>query len=218
MSRSYLDLKSEILTLSKGNATLVAITKNRTLKDVKALYDLGCRDFGENRVQEAIEKIEAMPSDIRWHLTGPLQSNKINKVIGRFFLIHSVDSVAIAEKISEKSLSHNLRTSILLQINISLEKTKHGFTENQCLEFFTYLQSLKGISICGLMTMAPHEADEKEVLHIFRRLKELREKIRSLTGHSNLLPHLSMGMSRDYKIALEEGSTLVRLGSALFLT
>lgn len=190
------------------NVTLVAVTKGQTLEAVLELYEAGCRNFAENRLAEAFSKMESAPSDINWHFIGSLQKNKVAKIINHFCLIHGVDSYDLASKISKCSEEQNVVTSILLQVNVSGEVSKHGFTKEALLENFDKLQALPALKIDGLMTMAPL-TDEIEVIHdCFRILRELKEKLH--------LQHLSMGMSHDYQIAVNDGATLLRIGSALF--
>jgi len=188
--------------------TLIAVSKERSLDDVKALYDVGCLNFGENRIPDALLKIENSAQEINWHFIGSLQKNKVRKVIENFVLIHSVDSVDLAIKISECSVELNKVTRLLLQVNTSLEKTKHGFTEEALVASFEKLTSLPSIKIEGLMTMAPLTDDKQIIRDCFSRLRKLKVKLN--------LKELSMGMSQDYEIAIEEGATILRIGSKLF--
>ena len=201
---NYKHLSEEI----PKNVTLVAVTKGQTLEALLELYEAGCRDFAENRLSEAFSKMDNAPSDINWHFIGSLQKNKVAKVINRFCLIHGVDSYDLASKISKCSEEQNVVTSILLQVNVSGESSKHGFTKEALLESFDKLQALPALKIDGLMTMAPLTDDKKVIHACFRNLKELKEKLH--------LHHLSMGMSHDYQIAILDGATFVRIGSLLF--
>lgn len=186
------------------NVKLVAVTKNVPVEDISLVYELGCRDFGENRVQDALPKIEELPPDIRWHFIGTLQKNKVKKVVGNFALIHSVDSVELAQEISKQGID----TAILLQVNTSGEASKKGFTADEFRRDLAMIQKMPYIQVKGLMTMAPLTEDVDQIRMCFRRLRELRDE----SG----LKELSMGMSHDYKIAIEEGATIVRVGSAIF--
>ncbi len=197
---SYQDV---ILHIPK-NVKLVAVTKNVPVEDISLVYELGCRDFGENRVQDALPKIEELPPDIRWHFIGTLQKNKVKKVVGNFALIHSVDSVELAQEISKQGID----TSILLQVNTSGEESKQGFTEDEFRRDLAMIQKMPYIQVKGLMTMAPLTEDVDQIRMCFRRLRELRDELG--------LKELSMGMSHDYKIAIDEGATIVRIGSAIF--
>lgn len=185
---------------------LIAVSKNHPWTVVKELYDAGCHVFGENRVQEALPKIQEAPKDIQWHLIGTLQRKKVPKIIGLFSLIHSVDSFDLAEKISE--VSKERATNILLQVNVTGEESKQGFTPNNVLSEFKRLQSLPHLNIQGLMTMAPLEASSEECFECFSKLRELRDELS--------LKELSMGMSNDWKEAVRAGATMLRIGSALF--
>ena len=187
---------------------IVVISKGRTVAEIQEVYDAGCRDFGESRVAEALEKMEKLPKDIRWHFVGKLQRNKVNKIIGRFALIQSVDTKELAEKISEKSIEARIKSAILLEVNVSGETSKSGFSVAELRKEYPYLQSLQGIEIQGLMTMAPLTDDQNLIRACFSALRHLKEELQ--------LPFLSMGMSQDYLIAIEEGATHLRIGSAIF--
>lgn len=193
--------------------TLVAVSKGQTIDNIRVLYDLGVRDFAENRVVEALEKIQALPSDIRWHFVGKLQKNKISKVLGHFALIHSVDTRELAEKISQASLNAHLRTSVLIQANTSGESTKGGLKSQEWESCYPDLLSYEGIKVDGLMTMAPLGGDETLVRSCFSELRHLAQRLEKMGG---TLASLSMGMSQDFSIAIQEGATFVRIGSALF--
>jgi len=193
---------------SPDEITLVAVSKGRSVEQIRLLYDQGVRDFGENRVQELLPKVEALPSDIRWHFVGRLQRNKAAKVVGPTALIHSVDTFELAQKLSDVSEQRMLRTRVLLEVNASGEKTKAGLHPEQWEALYPNLAQLPGIQIEGVMTMAPHSDDEALVRSCFARTRLLAETL--------ALPTLSMGMSSDYVWAIEEGATLVRIGSLLF--
>lgn len=194
--------------------TVIAVSKYHPIEALLQVYASGCRDFGESRIQEVLPKIESAPEDIKWHLIGSLQKNKVNKVIGKFNLIHSVDSFELAQKISEASALANQTTSILLQVNTSNEASKHGFTPGEVRSSFDKLQSLPNLKIEGLMTMAPLTQDETLVRHTFLALRLLKEELSP--KDKTAFKHLSMGMSHDYAIAIEEGATLLRIGSKIF--
>lgn len=202
---NYTLLKKE---MDEQGVTLIAVSKKRSIREILSLYALGCRDFGESRLQEALFKKPELPQDIRWHFIGPLQKNKVSKVVENFSLIHSVDSLALAQYIQQKSEERGVISSILLQVNISGETSKQGFTPDGCRRAYATLQNLSSLNIQGLMTLAPLTKDHSIIKKTFSGLRQLRDELK--------LFHLSMGMSQDYKIALEEGATLVRLGSLLF--
>lgn len=183
-------------------AKLVIVSKTHPWSECVPFYERGARNFGENRLQDALPKIEEAPKDIDWHFIGVLQKNKVAKVVSNFALIQSVDSFELAEKISKSSQTP---TRILLQINI---QHQHGFRPDDLRDQFLRLQTLPNLSIEGLMTMAPH-IDDKKILHsVFKEARLLKEELK--------LKELSMGMSNDWQIALEEGATILRVGSLFF--
>lgn len=188
--------------------SIVAVSKGHPWEHAQLAYDQGCRYFAENRIQEALPKISEAPKDIHWHLIGSLQKNKVAKAIENFELIHSVDSLSLAEEISRQSLQKNTTTRILIQVNTSGEPTKHGLSETDLLSSFPQFQALPGISIAGLMTIGPLSDNEKNVRQCFARLRILRDRLG--------IKELSMGMSQDYPWAIAEGATLLRLGRAIF--
>lgn len=185
---------------------LVVASKYFTVEQIFNLYEQGQRDFGENKVQDALQKMEKLPKDIRWHFIGHLQKNKVNKIIDCFELIHSIDSFELAEKIAQKSSS---KQKILLQVNTSGEESKTGFDPHLFYKEFEQIQKLSSIEVVGLMTMAPDSDDETLIRETFSKLRQIREKLNQ--------PHwlLSMGMSQDYPIAILEGANLLRLGRIL---
>jgi PLP dependent protein len=193
---------------------LVAVSKGRSLEEIREGYSLGMRDFAENRVEEALDKMDHLPSDIRWHFIGKLQRNKVAKVIGRFVLIHSVDSVELAEKISRTSEQGGLKTPILLEANTSGELTKSGLSAAEWATHFPHLLNLGGVEIEGLMTMAPLTEDEGIIRRCFSELRLLQQRLYEMGGTPATL---SMGMTNDFALAIQEGATLVRIGTALFV-
>ncbi len=199
------------LMIAFDGVIVIAVSKRRTVEEIQKLYDEGYRHFGENRLDEALEKQPQLPSDIQWHFIGSLQRKKVAKTIGHFALIHSVDSLELAQKISSSSTD---QTRILLQVNTSGEASKHGFTPDALKTAFTQIVSLPHLQVDGLMTMAPRTDDTQSIRTCFHTLRLLRDDLQQLSGEP--LPHLSMGMTNDYPIAVEEGATLLRLGSALF--
>lgn len=195
--------------------TLVAVSKGHPQDLIDSAYKDGCREFGESRIQEALKKIAACPHDIQWHFIGTLQMNKVAKTIGRFVMIHSVDSLELAKKISQASLEKGTKTSVLLQLNTSGEKTKHGLKGSEWLSHLDELLALQGISIDGLMTIAPLVDDDEIIRSCFAELRKWRTTYQQQSS-DQLFHHLSMGMSHDYKIAIEEGATILRIGTAIF--
>lgn len=216
----YSEICKEIMDTARkcgrdlGEITLVAVTKQVDWQAALSLYQLGQRDFGESRIPEALMKKNSLPNDCRWHFIGKLQSNKVRKAVGAFSLIHSIDSYSLAETVSQVSRELGCTTSILLQANTSGEASKQGLSPKEWQKCFQEVLTLPGIAVQGLMTMAPLDADEEEIRASFRKLRQLRDEMNGTYAAG--LRHLSMGMSRDFKIAIEEGATLLRIGSALY--
>jgi len=221
MKDDYSVVKEVIASVAKmtgrsaNDITLVAVTKGISWNQCSWLYDLGQRHFGENRIAEASAKMDAAPNDCLWHFIGTLQSNKVRKIIGKFSLIHSVDSFELAEKISQCSLEQNIITKILLQANTSGEASKHGLSPEKWKRSYEKLLSLNGLIIQGLMTMAPATNDENAIHQCFASLRHLRDDLQTYTSKNAPMSDLSMGMSNDFKIAIAEGATIVRIGSAI---
>ena len=195
---------------------LIAISKYASQAAVLAAYGAGQREFGESRIQSALPRIDALPADVVWHLVGHLQANKVNKAIGRFDLIHSVDSLELARRLSEKSIERDLRTAILLQVNCSGEESKTGLAPGEVAAFADAARGLQGVVLRGLMTMGPLDGGEAGARSSFRRLADLFGELRALDRPELPLDTLSMGMSSDFEVAVEEGATLLRVGGALF--
>lgn len=204
---------------SPESVCLVAVSKHATLAQMQEAYALGIRDFGENKVQDALSKLPQLAHlDARWHFIGHLQTNKVKRVVGSFALIHSVDSWRLAEAISREAASRGLVQQILIQVNASGEPSKFGMAPEEALqEIGRIAQDLPGVEVRGLMTMAPHEDSPEAARPVFRRLRELRDACREFPKSSRI-EHLSMGMTQDFTVAIEEGATLIRVGSGLFLT
>lgn len=207
----------EIVSWLNGKAKLVAVSKTKPNEDIQALYDLGQRDFGENYVQELVDKEATLPKDIHWHFIGHLQSNKVKYIAPFVHLIHGVDSFSLLKEINKQGAKNNRVIDCLLQIYIAQEETKFGLDEKELQELLASneLQELKNIRIVGLMGMASFSTDEALIRKEFQTLKQQFNTTKSLIHHSSF-EIISCGMSGDYKIAIEEGSTLVRIGSLLF--
>jgi pyridoxal phosphate enzyme (YggS family) len=204
-----------ILKELNNKATLVAVSKTKPVEDIQALYHSGQRDFGENYVQELVDKYEQLPEDIRWHFIGHLQSNKVKFIAPFVYLIHGVDSINLLKEINKQAAKNNRVINCLLQVYIAKEETKFGFDEHE-LKQLNGLPELKNISIVGLMGMASFSNDMNLVRSEFKNLKSIFDSNAKLSTTNYHLSTLSMGMSNDYKIALEEGSNMVRIGSLLF--
>jgi PLP dependent protein len=219
---NYLNICDEIRETAQAcnrnlnEMTLVAVTKYVAWAEIQKLYDQGQRVFGENRIEDAIPKQVQATKDCVWHFIGNLQLNKVRKAVGKFALIHSVDSVRLAQKISNVSQELGLVTPILLQANTSGETSKHGLNAEEWKTCFDNLLMLPGIEMQGLMTMAPLTDDERIIQTCFANLRILRDELKIRAGNTCDFRHLSMGMSHDFKSAIKEGATLLRIGSALY--
>ena len=203
----------KIITQLNGKAILVAVSKTKPVEDIKALYDLGHRDFGENYVQELTEKFELLPKDIIWHFIGHLQSNKVKYIAPFVHLIHGIDSEKLLKEINKEGAKNNRVIDCLLQVHIAAEETKFGFDEAELHEVITRITNEKhefnNVRIIGLMGMASFTEDNDLIKNEFKKLKKIFDANAQLST-------LSMGMSADYAFALEAGSNMIRIGSLLF--
>ncbi len=200
----------------RSEVTLIAVSKTKPVPMLEEAYACGIRDFGENKVQEMMDKYDVMPSDIRWHMIGHLQRNKVKYLIGKTALIHSVDSIRLASQISEQSVKQNVTTDILIEVNIAGEETKFGTSREEAAALVEEAAKLPNIRICGLMTIAPYVDDPEENRAYFRQIKELSVDIDSKKLDNVHMWILSMGMTGDYEVAIEEGATMVRVGTGIF--
>ena len=201
------------------NIKLIAVSKTKPVETLMEAYNSGQKIFGENKVQELVSKFEQMPKDIEWHMIGHLQSNKVKFIAPFASLIHSVDSLKLLQEINKQALKNSRIQNVLLQVFIADEKTKFGLSEEECFSLFENKETakLKNIRIEGLMGMATNSDDEKKVRKEFKGLKKMFDTIAKKYASDNIeMKTLSMGMSSDYKIAVEEGSNMVRLGSVIF--
>ena len=201
--------------LFNKNFTCVAVSKTKPVAEIEKIYNLGHKEFGENKVQELLEKYDKLPKDIKWHMIGHLQTNKIKKVIPIISLIHSVDSLKLLKKINNEAIKINKVISCLLQINISNENNKYGFSIDQIREIFNneILKDFKFIRIKGLMGMASFTENKNQIRIEFNNLKKIFDELKIKYPELKII---SMGMSGDYKIAIEEGSNMIRIGSKIF--
>lgn len=201
---------------SSGEVTLVAVSKTVRVELVKIAYNLGITDFGENRVQEALPKIaEFHPQGMRWHMIGHVQSNKAGKVAGAFDSVHSVDRLHLAQALNRYAGEQGKRLPVLLQVNVSGEKSKEGISLDDAPILARHIAELPAIEVQGLMTIAPLVENPEEARPVFRSLRTLREQLQDELPQCSW-GHLSMGMSDDYRVAIEEGATIVRIGRAIF--
>ena len=199
-----------------GEVTLVAVSKTKPVSMLQEAYDAGARVFGENKVQEIMDKYDQLPSDIQWHMIGHLQRNKVKYIAGKVALIHSVDSLRLAKTISEEAVKHNCEIPILIEVNVAGEESKFGVSVEETLPLIEEIAKLPAIYVEGLMTIAPYVEDPEENRPVFRKLKELSVDIAAKNINNVRMAILSMGMTGDYEVAVEEGATLVRVGTGIF--
>ena len=214
-------IKKNIIDFKKNidNSTiLVAVSKTKPIADIKEAYDAGHRAFGENKVQEMVNKYEVLPKDIEWHMIGHMQSNKIKYMASFVHLIHGVDSIKTLKEINKQAKKHDRIISCLLQVKIAKEETKFGlsFEETESLIHSDVIDTLQNVKISGLMGMASFTSNEKQIKDEFASLRSLFDKLKKIEKKNIKLEILSMGMTGDYKIALENGSNMIRVGSAIF--
>lgn len=196
--------------------TLIAVSKTKPAEMVKEIYDAGIREFGENKVQEITTKSAILPNDINWHMIGHLQRNKVKQVIDKVSLIHSVDSMRLAEMISSEAVKKNITVSILLEVNIANEETKFGFKKDEVIQLFPEIAALPNIFVRGLMTSAPIVDNPEDNRQYFRELHQLCVDLKAKNIDNTSMDYLSMGMTNDFEVAVEEGATHVRVGTAIF--
>lgn len=200
----------------RKDVTLVAVSKTKPVEVLKEAYDLGVRVFGENKVQELLDKYEALPKDIEWHMIGHLQTNKVKYIIGKVAMIHSVDSLKLAQTIEKESAKNNCVTKILVEVNVAEEESKFGIYVDEVEEFMEKLAEFDHIQVCGLMTIAPFVDNSEENREIFKNLHKLSVDIMGKNIDNRNVDVLSMGMTNDYEVAIEEGATMIRVGTGIF--
>ncbi|PBJ16164.1 YggS family pyridoxal phosphate-dependent enzyme [Flavobacterium sp. ACN6] len=216
-----MSIQSNLNTIKESlpeHVTLVAVSKTKPVSDLLQAYEAGQRIFGENKIQEMTEKWEEMPKDIQWHMIGHVQSNKVKFMAPYVSLIHGVDSLKLLQEINKQALKHNRTIDCLLQIYIAEEESKFGLDENELNELLTSVQfkELKNIRILGLMGMATFTKNQNQIKKEFTRLKFIFDSIKELKTENCNLSTISMGMSGDYQLAIECGSTMIRIGSSIF--
>lgn len=200
------------------DVTLIAVSKTKPVPMLQEAYDAGARDLGENKVQEILEKEPQLPSDIRWHMIGHLQKNKVRQVIDKAVLIHSVDTVGLAEQIEKEAVKRDLDVSILLEVNVAGEESKFGFAPEEVEEAAREIAKYPHVHIQGLMTIAPFVENSEENRGVFKKLYELYVDMKRKNIDNVTMNVLSMGMTGDYQTAIEEGATMVRVGTGIFGT
>ena len=199
-----------------GEVTLISVSKTKPVSMLQEAYDAGSRDFGENKVQEIMDKYPQLPSDIRWHMIGHLQRNKVKYIVDKVALIHSVDSLRLAETIENEAAKHNVTVPILIEVNVAQEESKFGLKTEEVLSLVESVAALPHINIKGLMTIAPYVEDPEENRGIFCQLKKLSVDIAAKNINNVNMSVLSMGMTGDYQVAVQEGATMVRVGTGIF--
>ena len=200
----------------REEVTLIAVSKTKPGEDLKEAYQLGIRTFGENKVQEIMDKVPQLPSDIRWHMIGHLQRNKVKYIVDKVALIHSVDSLRLAETIEHEAAKHNVTVPVLIEVNVAQEESKFGLKTEEVLSLVESVAAFPHIHIEGLMTIAPYVEDPEENRGIFRQLKKLSVDIAAKNINNVNMSVLSMGMTGDYQVAVQEGATMVRVGTGIF--
>lgn len=202
--------------IPRDNITLIAVSKTKPVEMLQEIYDAGCRNFGENKVQELVDKYEKMPKDICWHMIGHLQRNKVKYIIDKVSLIHSVDSLRLAETIEKEAAKKNIIVDILIEVNISKEESKYGVFPEDLEELLITVSQFQHVRVKGLMTVAPYVKNAEENRCIFNKMHKLSVDIERKNIDNNTMSILSMGMTNDYKIAIEEGASMIRVGTAIF--
>ena len=200
----------------RSDVTLIAVSKTKPIEMLQTVYDLGARDFGENKVQEMCEKMEVLPKNIRWHMIGHLQRNKVKYIVGKVELIHSVDTYRLAEEINIQAKKQNVIVPILVEVNIAHEESKFGISAEDAILLVEEISKLENIRIKGLMTIAPYVENPEDNRLYFRKIKQLSVDITNKNIDNVFMEILSMGMTGDYEVAIEEGATMVRVGTGIF--
>ena len=211
-----IDQVCEEVGRKRSEVTLIAVSKTKPVEMLQEAYDTGCRDFGENKVQELVDKYEVLPKDIRWHMIVHLQWNKVQYIVDKVYLIHSVDSLKLAEEISKEAVKKNVSVNILIEVNAAGEETKFGTTLEDAKQLVREAAKLPNVHIRGLMTIAPMVEKAEENRVFFQQLKKLSVDIAAENIDNVSMEVLSMGMTGDYSVAVSEGATLVRVGTGIF--
>ncbi len=201
---------------SCDEVTLIAVSKTKPIEMLQEIYGENIRDFGENKVQELCSKMEQLPSDIRWHMIGHLQRNKVKYIVGKVELIHSVDTYRLAEEINIQAKKQNVIVPILVEVNIAHEESKFGISAEDAILLVEEISKLENICIKGLMTIAPYVENPEDNRLYFRKIKQLSVDITNKNIDNVSMEILSMGMTGDYMVAIEEGATMVRVGTGIF--
>jgi pyridoxal phosphate enzyme (YggS family) len=206
---------NEITEELGDNVTLLAVSKTKPVEDIKQAYDFGIRDFGENKVQELIKKEPQLPKNIRWHLIGHLQRNKVKYIVGKVYLIHSLDNIKLLEEIEKRYGAVNLTANALIQINIGEEESKTGIYVRDLETLIEACEKCKNVKIKGIMSVIP-KGNEESCRYYFKKVRTIFDDLKKRNSNNIEMDILSMGMTHDYKIAIEEGSNLIRVGEGIF--
>ena len=222
LTENLMEVQEEIALVSKNSnrvldeVTLIAVSKTKPISDLEIVYNLGIRHFGENKVQELVHKAEVLPGDIQWHMIGHLQKNKVKYIAPFISCIHSVESLSLAETIQKEAKKNNRIIDILIEVNVANEETKFGLQVDEVEEFIMKIKEYSNINILGLMTIAPFVPNSEENRIYFHKLRKLLVDINSKNIDNINMSVLSMGMSNDYKVAIQEGATFIRVGTNIF--
>jgi hypothetical protein len=220
MIKNNIETIKKIINKNKSDENdvlLVAVSKYRDVDSIRQVYDAGIKNMAENRVQEFLGKYEVLPNDIIWHMIGHVQTNKVKYIVGKVYLIHSLDSLRLAQEIQKQSEIKDIISDVLIQINIADEASKYGFKKEEVDEAVATISRMNNIRIKGLMCIAPISASEIELNYYFNQMKSIYENLKILYNTDKTeMKYLSMGMSNDYKIAVRNGANIVRIGSAIF--
>ena len=222
VARQYDEIKKrvEAACLRVGRkpeeVTLIAVSKTKPVEMLREAYEAGARDFGENKVQEILTKEPELPEDILWHMIGHLQTNKVRQIVGKTCLINSVDSLHLAETIHKESVKKGIVTQILLEVNVAEEERKFGFHAEEVENALKQIQELSGVCVRGLMTIAPFVDNSEDNRPVFQKLNKLYVDMKSKNIDNGTMNILSMGMTGDFEVAIEEGATMVRVGTGIF--
>ncbi len=199
-----------------GEVKLIAVSKTKPVPMLEEAYANGCRDFGENKVQELVDKYEIMPKDIRWHMIGHLQRNKVKYIVDKVFLIHSVDSLRLAQEIEKEAAKKGVSVNVLVEVNVAGEESKFGATAQEAVSLVEQIAQLPHVRVKGLMTIAPYVEDSEENRRYFAKLKQIYVDIIHKNIDNVFMEELSMGMTGDYEVAITEGATYIRVGTGIF--
>ena len=214
--RNNIEMNCKKAGRDNRDVTLIAVSKTKPIEMLKEAYEAGARDSGENKVQELMDKIPNMPADVRWHMIGHLQRNKVKYIVDKVYMIHSVDSLRLAEEISREAVKKKVNVKILIEVNIAEEESKFGVKASETISLAEEIAKLPGVRIEGLMTIAPYVEKSEENRLYFKKLKQLSVDIKEKNIDNVYMNVLSMGMTGDYSVAVQEGATCVRVGTGIF--